>query len=176
MIASRFMLHGARIVLLTILVFSCVDARAERYLTTDEAITLAFENPKAVRKVELPNRAPAASRKLLVFVGEMRNGGRGVAFIDAVIGKHEPITYMVVVNAEGEVRRIEILEYRESYGGQVRYESWRKQFEGKKPGDSMRHGIDVNNIAGATLSCRHITEGVAKILKIFEEKKSELLR
>jgi hypothetical protein len=39
----------------------------------------------------------------------------------------------------------------------------------------MRHGRDINNIAGATLSCRHVTEGVEKLLKIFREKKRELL-
>ena len=159
-----------------LLLAMCVDGFAEEYLTIDEALALAFEKPGEVRKFGLPNRAPAATKRLLAFVGELKGGeGRGVAFIDAVIGKHEPITYMVVVDAEGEVRRIEILEYLESYGGQVRYESWRSQFHGKKPGDPMRHGIDVNNIAGATLSCRHVTEGVAKILKIFEESKKDLL-
>jgi hypothetical protein len=152
-------------------------ALAERYLTTEEALALAFEKPGEVRKFGLPNRAPAATKRLLAYVGKLKDGGaRGVAFIDAVIGKHEPITYMVVLGEEGEVRRVEILEYLESYGGQVRYESWREQFEGKKAGDPLHHGTDVNNIAGATLSCRHVTEGIAKILKIFEEKKSELLR
>ena len=153
-----------------------LDAFAEHYLTVEEALELAFEKPAKVRKFVLPNRAPAATKKLLAFSGELKGGGRGAAFIDAVIGKHEPITYMVVVSEEGEVTRIEILEYRESYGGQVRYESWREQFTGKKDGDPMHHGTDINNIAGATLSCRHVTEGVEKLLKIFEEKKSELLR
>jgi Na+-translocating ferredoxin:NAD+ oxidoreductase RnfG subunit len=82
---------------------------------------------------------------------------------------------MLVLDSDGAVRQLEILEYRESYGGQVRYESWREQFHGKKPGDSLRHGTDVQNIAGATLSCRHVTEGVAKLLRIFNEQKSRLL-
>jgi len=154
----------------------CVEGFAEQYLTTDEALALAFEKPAEVRKFALPNRKPAATQRLLAFAGELKDGGRGVAFIDAVIGKHEPITYMLVLNDEGEVVRLEIMEYRESYGGQVRYESWRAQFEGKKEGDPLHHGTDVNNIAGATLSCRHVTEGVEKLLKIFRERKSELLR
>lgn len=165
----------------TILAMLCLlawptGAHAVQYLSIEEALALAFENPKEVRKLTLPNRAPAATRKLLTFVGKLKESGdRGVAFIDAVIGKHEPIIYMVVLDDEGGVQRIEILEYRESYGGQVRYDSWRGQFEGKKPGDSLRHGHDINNIAGATLSCRHVTEGVEKLLKIFKEKRGELL-
>ncbi len=152
-------------------------ARAGQYLSQDEALALAFEKPGAVRRFDLPNRKPMAEEKLKAFTGELKGGGgRGIAFIDAVIGKHEPITYMVVVSADGEILRVEILEYRETYGGQVCEEPWRKQFLGKKPGDSIHHGTDINNIAGATLSCRHVTEGVAKLLKIFEEKKAELLR
>jgi len=153
----------------------CIEGFAERYLTVEEALDLAFESPEKVRKMQLPNRAPAATAKLLAFCGELKDGGRGVAFIDAVIGKHEPITYMLVVDAEGKVRRLEIMEYRESYGGQVRYESWREQFSGKKQGDALRHGTDVRNIAGATLSCRHVTEGVTKLLKIFNQNKTKLL-
>ena len=153
-----------------------VEACAEQYLTNDEAIKLVFENPKQVRKQEMANREPSASDKLLVFTGELRNEkGRGIAFIDNVIGKHEPITYLVALNAKGEIQRVEILEYREAYGGQVRQEEWREQFHGKKPGDALKHGEQIKNIAGATLSCKHVTEGVAKILKIFSARKSELL-
>ena len=161
------------LLLASCLVLPCLG---EQYLTTDEAIALVFENPKQVRKQEMANREPSASDKLLVFTGELRNEkGRGIAFIDNVIGKHEPITYLVALNAKGEVQRVEILEYREAYGGQIRQEEWREQFHGKKPGDPLKHGEQIENIAGATLSCKHVTEGVAKILKIFKEKKEEIL-
>ena len=171
------MSHALRVTLMSALLSAItVEACAEQYLTTDEAIALIFENPKQVRKQEMVNREPFAGGKLLVFTGELRNEkGRGIAFIDNVIGKHEPITYLVALNAKGEVQRVEILEYREAYGGQVRQEEWREQFHGKKPGDALKHGEQIENIAGATLSCKHVTEGVAKILKIFKEKKDEWL-
>lgn len=166
-----------RIALLLLVLTLSPLARAEEYLTEEQALALAFEKPAAVKRFETPNKEPMAADKLKVFVGELKGGaGRGAAFIDEVIGKHQPITYMVVVNGDGEVRRVEILEYRETYGGQVREESWRKQFQGKKPDSPPEHGEDVKNIAGATLSCKHVTAGVAKILKIFEEKKAEFLR
>ena len=51
--------------------------------------------------------------------------------IDEVIGKHEHIKYAIGINVDGAVREIEIMEYTESYGYEVRNESWRKPFVGK---------------------------------------------
>ena len=53
--------------------------------------------------------------------------------IDEVIGKHEHIKYAIGINVDGAVREIEIMECIESYGYEVRNESWRKQFVGKQP-------------------------------------------
>jgi hypothetical protein len=87
--------------------------------------------------------------------------------VDRVIGKHEFITYAVGIGADGAVRGVEILEYRESYGGEVRYKHWRSQFIGKTPDDPVQLGQDIKNISGATLSCRHVTEGVKRILATY---------
>jgi Na+-transporting NADH:ubiquinone oxidoreductase subunit NqrC len=67
----------------------------------------------------------------------------------------------------GRVRRVEILQYRESYGGEVRDQSWLAQFVGKTSGSSLEVGRDIRNISGATLSSHHVTEGVKKILAIY---------
>jgi Na+-translocating ferredoxin:NAD+ oxidoreductase RnfG subunit len=85
-----------------------------------------------------------------------------------VIGKHELITYAVGLDAGGSVRGIEVLEYRESYGGQIRYDSWRRQFVGKKASDPVRLEQDILNVSGATLSCRHVTDGVRRLLALHE--------
>ena len=50
-----------------------------------------------------------------------------------MIGKHEHIKYAIGIDVDGAVREIEIMEYTESYGYEVRNESWRKQFVGKQP-------------------------------------------
>ena len=54
--------------------------------------------------------------------------------VDYVIGKHLVIDYAVALSPEGTVKQIEILNYRESYGGEIRNPDWRKQFVGKRPG------------------------------------------
>ena len=49
-----------------------------------------------------------------------------------MIGKHEFIPFALGLNQDGSVKDIEILEYRESYGDQVRKPAWRAQFTGKR--------------------------------------------
>src|SRR5271166_737489 len=84
----------------------------------------------------------------------------GWFIVDQVLGKHEYITYALGLNAGGTVKQIEILDYRETYGSQVREASWRQQFVGKTVQAPLKLDEDIRNISGATLSSRHIAEGV----------------
>ena len=86
--------------------------------------------------------------------------------VDEVIGKHEYITYAVALTPEGAVRGIEIMEYRESYGYEVREADWRQQFVGKTASSQLKLDGDIRNISGATLSCKHITDGVKRVLAL----------
>ena len=90
-------------------------------------------------------------------------------FIDQVIGKHEFITYALAVGADGAVTGFEILEYLESYGGEVQRPSWRAQFYGRSLANSeLKLGRDIDNISGATLSSRNLTDGIRKLLLLRE--------
>jgi Na+-transporting NADH:ubiquinone oxidoreductase subunit NqrC len=91
----------------------------------------------------------------------------GYFVLDDVIGKHELIHYALTLSPEGAVRQVEILDYREAYGYEIRNPAWRKQFVGRTGADRLRLDDDIRNISGATLSCRHITEGVKRALGIF---------
>jgi Na+-transporting NADH:ubiquinone oxidoreductase subunit NqrC len=74
----------------------------------------------------------------------------------------------VGMDAEGRIAGIEILEYRESHGGEVRDPRWRAQFAGKTARDPLALDRDIRNISGATLSCRHLADGVKRILALYE--------
>ena len=97
-------------------------------------------------------------------------GGKlqGFFIVDYVIGKHLVIDYAVALSPEGSVKEIEILNYRESYGGEIRNPDWRKQFAGKTPRSRFALNEGITNISGATLSCRHVTDGVRRILATYE--------
>jgi Na+-transporting NADH:ubiquinone oxidoreductase subunit NqrC len=61
---------------------------------------------------------------------------------------------------------VDILQYRESYGGEIRSPSWLAQFVGKTNSSQLQVGSDIRNISGATLSSHHVTEGVKRIMAI----------
>ena len=92
----------------------------------------------------------------------------GYAFLDDVKGLHEMITYLTALNADGSVRAVEVLAYRESYGGEIRNERFRRQFVGKTIRDPLRVGTDIRNIAGATISTNAVASGVRKILAVYD--------
>ena len=96
------------------------------------------------------------------------NGRAGWFIVDRVLGKHEMITYAVGLSPDGTVKRVEILEYRETYGGEVRNPNWRQQFVGKRSGSQLQLGKDIRNISGATLSSRHVTDGIRRLLVTWE--------
>ncbi len=91
----------------------------------------------------------------------------GWFILDQVVGKHEFITFALALDGSGAVKSMEILDYRESYGGQVREAAWRSQFVGRRYGAPLKLGQDVRNISGATLSSKHMTDGVRRLLATY---------
>lgn len=127
----------------------------------DRTVTLSKEQMKAIAKAA-GTRVTAAKVTALDAYGA--SGKLGTLFIDKVYGKHEFITYAVAIDNGGGVRGIEIMDYRESYGDQIRIPKWRAQFAGKRFGQPLQIDKQIKNISGATLSCVHITEGVRRLL------------
>jgi FMN-binding domain len=81
-----------------------------------------------------------------------------------VIGKDQPITFLAAVDPQDRLKDVDILVYREPYGGEVAYEPWRRQFRGKTAADSLRVGREIRSISGATISVHAVTLGVKLLL------------
>ena len=92
----------------------------------------------------------------------------GWFIVDQVVGKHEFIQWALALEADGSVHQIEVLDYRETYGAEIRQKKWQSQFVGKKHGAQLKLDKDIQNISGATLSSRHITDGVKRLLSFYE--------
>jgi hypothetical protein len=147
---------------------------ATTYFTVDQAqkamfpgasmspadVKLTAEQRKAIEK--------ASDMRLRKDPQVWRVAGGGWFVVDEVLGKHEFITYAVALTAGGAVKQVEIMEYRESYGYEVRDAKWRAQFTGKTAQAPLRLDQDIKNISGATLSSRHMTEGVRRVLAVYE--------
>jgi Na+-translocating ferredoxin:NAD+ oxidoreductase RnfG subunit len=145
------------------------------YMTVEQAqaamfpgtqLTRAFVTLTREQASAIENRTGVNVRKAQVQVWKAADGGYFI--VDEAIGKHELFTIALGLNADSSVKRIEILDYKESYGYEVRNEAWRKQFTGKNSTASLKLGDDIKNISGATLSCRHVTEAVKRLLATYD--------
>lgn len=88
----------------------------------------------------------------------------GFAAVANVTGKDQPITFLVAMDAEDRLKDVDILVYREPYGGEVAYDAWRRQFRGRTAADSLRVGREIRSISGATISVHAVTLGVRRLL------------
>ena len=88
----------------------------------------------------------------------------GFAAVGNVIGKDQPITFLVAIDPADRLRDVDVLVYREPYGGEVAYDAWRRQFRGKRAADSLRVGREIRAISGATISVHAVTLGVKRVL------------
>lgn len=88
--------------------------------------------------------------------------------IDEVVGKHEMIKYAVGINANGTVKQIEVMDYVESYGYEVNEPKWRQQFVGKTAASPIKLNKDIDNISGATLSSKHLSDGVKRVMVMYD--------
>ena len=152
-----------------------IFAQAKIYISSEQAQQILFPN-KVLSKSpiiitdDLQEKMRAASSIRHPFQGDRiwRSSDGGWFVIDEVVGKHEMITYAVALNAKGSVLGIEVLEYVESYGYEVAEAQWRKQFVGKTINDPIKLNQDIQNIGGATLSCKHLTDGVKRITVLYD--------
>ncbi len=129
---------------------------------------LVLPTPEQRTALESKIGAAKVPRVFQYFVASTAKRVDGYAVIDDALGKSEPITYLVAVDPELRVRSIEILAYRESRGGEVRQPEWRAQFTGKSAASKLAVGSDIRNIAGATISCRSVTDGVRRELALLD--------
>lgn len=159
---------------------ACVaaPAHATQYLTVEQAQHRLFPRADAFAsaqvhlsaelKARIKTQSGVALRGSERPVWAARRAGAllGHVMLDNVIGKHELITYAVGIDRTGVLLGVEILDYRETRGGEVRDPRWRAQFVGKRPGAPLRLEEDIQNISGATLSCRHVTDGVRALVAL----------
>lgn len=168
------------LVLLAGLLATSMKVAAERYLTMGEVQTLCF--PKAdrfeaqtiqltadhLKTIENQFKLKVRNKKLRISLAWQHSSLIGAMIFDQVLGKHELIDYAVAVSPEGKAQQVELLEFREHYGAEIRSTKWRSQFAGKTAAAPLKLNEDIYNISGATISCRNVTEGVKRVLATYE--------
>jgi hypothetical protein len=153
---------------------------AADYLDIDAAQKAIYPQADAFQEIVL-QQSPAQLQAILAQAGGQPPHGTiriwratsqgtlvGHVFVDEVIGRQSLITYALGIDADGNIRDLEIMSYRESHGGEVRNPAWRAQFAKRSSLDQLRFRTDIKNISGATLSSEHLTQGVRWLVALWQ--------
>ena len=149
---------------------------SKTYLTIEQAQSLLFKNQKLTRfpidltkkqAQSIENVTDIRVRHLNVNAWRTQEGDWFI--VDQVIGKHENIDLAIALSKSGHVKGIEVLTYRESYGSQIMHPKWREQFHGKNSSEFLKLDKQIKNISGATLSCRHVTDGINRLTETHKQ-------
>lgn len=156
----------------TLLCVTPIVCHSAVYLSTEQAQKLIFPNA-TFQKItvhltpEQQNALDKASNVSYPIKTDQiyKTNDGGWFIVDQALGKHEMITYAVGINADGSIKQVEILQYNESYGEQVRGAAWRQQFVGKTLSSPLSLNKDIRNLSGATLSSKHLTDSIRRVLQ-----------
>jgi len=125
-------------------------------------------NPEQKQKVAALAGPQPPHRSLRVWKAMHGGDLLGYVLVDEVVGRQDFITYATSIDVAGKLGTLEVLAYRESHGGEIRSDAWRRQFNGRQSLEQLRFRTDIKNIAGATLSCEHVTRGVRWLVALWE--------
>lgn len=181
----RILLPLFALALFAIAPVAIADETPERYeqvyLTKEQAIKVALPPSDQVvtrtlkpsdaerQKVERRLGRRLAEDSYTVF--ESRSGGKstGYALIMDEQGKYYPITFVVGLTPDGDVREVAIMVYREKRGDAVKRRRFLNQFLGKTSDDPLMVNRDIIHLTGATVSSWSIAAGVKKATVLFDE-------
>ncbi|MGH0035566.1 MAG: FMN-binding protein [Myxococcota bacterium] len=157
---------------------SAGPVQAKVFLSQNEALALAFpdadeiKNDVTVLSVEQVERIQKLARsKLETEIVKLYSGwkdGRllGYAYIDVHTVRTLPEAFLVVLGPDGSVRSLRVLAFYEPLD-YLPADRWYHQFDGVRPGDTLRLGREIHGISGATLSARAVTASVRRVQAMY---------
>ena len=89
----------------------------------------------------------------------------GYVYVGVAPSLKKTFDYVVLLNPDLNVKKSKILIYREDHGRQVGSQRWLKQFIGRKSGEKLVYGKDIDGISGATVSAKSMTLAVSNVLE-----------
>lgn len=158
------------------LLFGSSGVIAKTYLTVEQAKKIIWPNIELepfeviLDKAQMKSiKASSETRVRLNKVKGFKSKDNQWLIIDQVVGKHEFIDLAVGLDSEGKVTAVEVLTYRESYGDEIMNPKWQAQFLGKGTEEILKLDVQIKNISGATMSCRHVTDGINRLTHTWEQ-------
>ncbi|WP_209319884.1 FMN-binding protein [Ancylomarina longa] len=180
------MIYCRRFLLSFVLCFSITVTIASDYPKSiqkkiDKALKSAFDTDQVImEELDISNFDSLNKENVVrnIKLSKLKSGKDiiGVAAFASSKGKFDYFDYLVLFDQDLQIRKIAVLIYRSTYGGEIMAKYWLKQFEGKKNGEGMVFEKDIDSISGATISGPSITKGIQKLSELMSElrKKGEI--
>lgn len=168
------------IILTSFIVAGDIKSACEEYLLSlylkDTDIRMDILNLDRQIKKEVENQVKQKFYRDKLYYWTISQAGIIIAyaFLDNVIGKSMPITFMVILNLDGKIINANLVKYREAYGSEVGSEGWLKQFINLNNNSSYDIGKDIDGISGATISVKSMSKGIKKIASLYPLIKNQL--
>lgn len=154
-------------------------------ITVEEALKMAFPDCEVERHtiyltkeqmVQAQKLAGADVPSALVYAYVATKDGEtaGVAYFDAHVVRTMPETIMMAVDAEDRIQRIEVLDFNEPLD-YVPNPAWYRQFLGQRLDEGLALKRNIRSIVGATLTARHTTDAVRRMMAIHHVIKEQLI-
>lgn len=103
------------------------------------------------------------------FIAQTGGEVNAYAIEDTVKGRWGNIHYIMSLDLLGKVKDVVILELKEKLGRSIKEHKFLGQYIRKSVSDKIKLNQDIKGIAGATISSRVMTNGIRKLVYIFNE-------
>ena len=167
------MKYSILIILTSLLAAGNIQIACEEYLfnlypkNTDISMQILQLDKQVKKEVENQVKQTFYRDKLYYWTISQDDTTIAYAFLDNVIGKSMPITFLVILNINGNIINTNVIKYREAYGGEVGNKGWLQQFLYRNNNSSYNIGKDINGISGATISVKSMSKGIQKITTLY---------
>ena len=150
---------------LTIAIFSlflCMFICGESYSIEEDTLKEALGGPEKIERIE--------GKDYIFYSGKNKEDVfTGFAVILNEEGKHGIISFLVAIEPEGKIRKVEVLETSEVKGRPINQRRFLRQFVGKDSNKPMELGKDIQAVTGATISSGSAVKAVKRALIIWKE-------
>lgn len=135
----------------------------------EETRTLNEDQKKSIAKQAEIQFDPEFDKEFHFYIGQ--SNGQITCYVaeNTVKGKWGPIHYMLALEPDGKIKDVLILELKEKRGRPVKEARFLSQFFGKTIDSPIKLNKDIKGISGATISSRGMSNGIRKLVYVFNE-------
>ena len=163
---------------------ACIEVFAETFCTVEEGVkailpeaqdvkeetkALSEEQKKSISAKANVEFDPEFDKEYHIYIGRANGQVAGYVFEDTVKGKWGPINYMMAFDADGRIKDVIVLGLKERRGRPIKERKFLDQYIGKSIRNPIKLNKDIKGIAGATISSRQMSNGIRKLVYVFNE-------